>query len=167
MKKIWYYSTLLGKIGIAEENHEITDLIFESQEIKNKKHLKESIAEEETELLKKAAVQLHEYLTGRRREFDLPLNPAGTAFQKKDWKALQTIPYGQTVSYGEIAKQIGCPKGARAVGLANNRNPIPVFIPCHRVIGADGRLVGYGGGIDKKVKLLEIEGIGVKDGKME
>lgn len=156
MKKIFYYGTLLGKIGIAEEKGQITNLVFENESIN------ENVENEETDVLKEAISQLNEYLLGERKDFKLPLNPAGTDFQKKDWQALQQIPYGRTVSYGEIAEKIGCPKGARAVGLANNKNPIPIFIPCHRVIGADGSLVGYGAGIDKKIKLLEIEGIEVK-----
>nr|WP_312652352.1 methylated-DNA--[protein]-cysteine S-methyltransferase [Aminipila sp.] len=153
MKYIYYYDTVLGKIGIAEENGQITNLIFESEKINA------NIILQETKILKIAFRQLEEYLQGSREVFELQLNPSGTEFQKKDWLALQQIPYGKTVSYGDIAKQIGCPKGARAVGLANNKNPIPIFIPCHRVIGASGNLVGYGGGIDKKIKLLEIEGI--------
>lgn len=153
MKYIYYYDTSLGKIGIAEENDHITNLVFQHEEID------ENIILEETRLIKKAAEQLEEYLQGTRQFFEIPLNPRGTEFQKKDWDALQQIPYGKTVSYGYIAREIGCPKGARAVGLANNRNPIPIFIPCHRVIGTNGKLVGYGGGIDKKIKLLQIEGI--------
>lgn len=153
MKYIYYYDTVLGKIGIAEENGEITNLIFESEKINA------HVILQETKILKIAFRQLEEYLQGSREVFELQLNPSGTEFQKKDWLALQQIPYGKTVSYGDIAKQIGCPKGARAVGLANNKNPIPIFIPCHRVIGSSGNLVGYGGGIDKKIKLLEIEGI--------
>lgn len=156
MKYIYYYNTSLGKIGIAEENNQITNLVFQGEEIEE---INEQIFLEETSLIKKAAEQLEEYLQGTRKVFELPLNPSGTEFQKKDWNALQQIPYGKTISYGQIAERIGCPKGARAVGLANNRNPIPIFIPCHRVIGANGKLVGYGGGIDKKIKLLQIEDI--------
>lgn len=110
-----------------------------------------------TELIEKVSDQLKEYLTGERKTFDLPLRPEGTEFQKKVWDALTAIPYGETRSYQEIAVQIGNPKACRAVGMANNRNPIPVIIPCHRVIGANKSLVGYGGGLDIKVKLLEME----------
>jgi methylated-DNA-[protein]-cysteine S-methyltransferase len=112
---------------------------------------------EETETLKKAAVQLMEYLRGKRTVFDVPLAPEGTAFQKQVWDALVKIPYGETSSYGKLAKDIGKPGAARAVGMANNRNPIPVIIPCHRVIGADGSLTGYGGGLPMKEKLLALE----------
>ena len=108
-------------------------------------------------LLKKAAKQLTEYFAGKRREFDLPLDFTGTGFQKKVWAALLTIPYGETRSYGEIAKQIGNPKACRAVGMANNRNPIAIICPCHRVIGADGSLVGFGGGLPAKQFLLDLE----------
>jgi methylated-DNA-[protein]-cysteine S-methyltransferase len=101
--------------------------------------------------------QLAEYFAGRRTEFDLPLSPAGTAFQREVWAALQTIPYGQVRSYGEIAAQIGRPGASRAVGLANGRNPIAVIVPCHRVIGASGALTGYGGGLRRKRLLLDLE----------
>lgn len=115
------------------------------------------LKEPETELLKKAGDQLTEYFQGKRKVFDLPLKPAGTEFQKKVWSALCTIPYGQTRSYGEIAAQIGSPKACRAVGGANNKNPIMIFIPCHRVIGADGSLVGFGGGLYAKKYMLDLE----------
>jgi len=104
-----------------------------------------------------AAAQLEEYFDGERREFDLPLDPSGTPFQMAVWKELLAIPYGETRSYKQIAENIGSPKAFRAVGLANNRNPISIIIPCHRVIGSDGSLVGYGGGLDMKQKLLELE----------
>jgi methylated-DNA-[protein]-cysteine S-methyltransferase len=101
--------------------------------------------------------QLDEYFTGRRTTFDLPLAPHGTAFQRTVWQALLDIPYGATVSYGELADRIGRPTAARAVGLANGKNPIGVIIPCHRVIGSTGALTGYGGGIDRKRRLLTFE----------
>lgn len=104
-----------------------------------------------------AREQLAAYFDGRLREFDLPLAPRGTPFQQRVWEALRQIPYGQTLSYGELARRIGHPAGARAVGLANGRNPVSIIVPCHRVIGADGRLVGYGGGLDCKQALLEFE----------
>jgi methylated-DNA-[protein]-cysteine S-methyltransferase len=105
-----------------------------------------------------ARQQLAEYFAGARRVFDLPLAPAGTPFQQRVWRALLEIPYGRTVSYGELARAIGSPGAARAVGLANNRNPIAIVIPCHRVIGADGSLTGYGGGLHVKEHLLALEG---------
>jgi methylated-DNA-[protein]-cysteine S-methyltransferase len=103
------------------------------------------------------AKQLREYFAGRRRDFDFPLDVRGTDFQKKVWKALRSIPFGRTVSYGDIAKKIGNPKAMRAVGLANGKNPVAVVVPCHRVIGADGSLTGYGGGLERKKILLDLE----------
>ncbi len=101
--------------------------------------------------------QLEKYFTGKLFNFDLPLAPGGTEFQQQVWDALYKIPYGETRSYKQMAESIGKPKAYRAVGGANNRNPIPIIIPCHRVIGADASLVGYGGGLDKKVWLLQHE----------
>ena len=101
--------------------------------------------------------QLADYFAGRRTDFDLPLSPAGTEFQRKVWAGLLAIPYGQTVSYGELAGRIGRPAASRAVGLANGKNPIAIVVPCHRVIGADGSLTGYGGGLDRKRFLLALE----------
>jgi len=108
-------------------------------------------------LLLKALSELREYFAGERREFDIPLAPEGTEFQQKVWKALEEIPYGETRSYGEIAQEVGSPRAARAVGLANNKNPIPIMIPCHRVIGADGSMTGYAGGVENKQFLLKLE----------
>ena len=104
-----------------------------------------------------AVDQLGGYFAGERIDFDLELSMAGTEFQRRVWRALTTIPYGETRSYGEIADQIGAPSAARAVGLANGRNPIAIIVPCHRVIGASGSLTGYGGGLDRKRSLLELE----------
>ena len=112
---------------------------------------------DETPLLLEAERQLREYFSGSRREFDLTLAPEGTAFQLAVWQALREIPYGEVRSYGALASAVGKPRAGRAVGMANHRNPLPVFIPCHRVIGADGSLTGYGGGLDKKRFLLALE----------
>ncbi len=104
-----------------------------------------------------ARMQLTEYFAGERSAFDLPLAPEGTSFQRKVWSALCEIPYGETISYGELARRIGQPTAARAVGLANGSNPLPIVVPCHRVIGADGSLTGFGGGIERKRWLLTHE----------
>ncbi len=104
-----------------------------------------------------AARQLREYFAGKRQRFDLPLAPEGTAFQRGVWRRLREIPYGQTISYGELAKRVGNPKASRAVGAANGQNPIPIVIPCHRVIGANGKLTGFGGGLPVKEALLRLE----------
>lgn len=110
-----------------------------------------------TPLLCRTQTQLQEYFSGRRRNFTLPLAPKGTAFQCAVWRALQEIPYGQRRTYGQLAAQIGRPRACRAVGMANHCNPLPVIIPCHRVIGADGSLTGYAGGLERKAFLLALE----------
>ncbi len=104
-----------------------------------------------------AIAQLHEYFAGERQRFELPLAPRGTEFQRRVWRALTEIPYGKTTSYGELARRIGKPSASRAVGLANGANPLPIIVPCHRVIGADGSLTGFGGGLQIKRKLLALE----------
>ena len=101
--------------------------------------------------------QLTEYFAGTRREFDVPLLPQGTEFQRKVWTELQNIPYGATLSYGALAQKVGSPNASRAVGLANGRNPISIIVPCHRVVGANGKLTGYGGGLPRKAALLALE----------
>ena len=151
MKHAGFYETSLGRIAIAEENGKVTNLFFAGEAVPQESSW------EETETLKKAAAQLMEYLGGQRKAFDLPLAPAGTPFQQRVWEALAAIPYGETRSYGKLAEQVGNPKASRAVGMANNRNPIPVIIPCHRVIGANGSLMGYGGGLPLKERLLALE----------
>ena len=151
MKHVWMYDTVLGQVAIAEESGRVTNLFFPEE------YIPLELQRKETDALKKAAEQLREYLQGKRTVFDVPLAPEGTAFQKQVWEALIKIPYGETSSYGKLAQDIGRPGAARAVGMANNRNPIPVIIPCHRVIGADGSLVGYGGGLPIKEKLLALE----------
>ena len=108
-------------------------------------------------VLRNAVEQLKSYFAGELRDFDLPLTPRGTPFQLGVWRALREIPYGETISYGELARRIGNPKGSRAVGLANGSNPIAIVVPCHRVIGSNGKLTGYGGGLCNKEILLSIE----------
>ena len=110
-----------------------------------------------TPLLEEGRRQLEEYLAGARRAFSLLLAPQGTPFQLRVWRALEAIPYGETHSYRDIAQAVGCPRGFRAVGMANHKNPIPILIPCHRVVGADGGLTGYAGGLGLKARLLALE----------
>lgn len=117
----------------------------------------ETFGEPDGTAFTEAARQLEEYFAGRRTSFDLPLAPRGTAFQLEVWQALREIPYGETASYGELADRIGQPKAVRAVGAANGRNPISIVVPCHRVIGAGGALTGYGGGIERKRYLIDLE----------
>lgn len=149
MACVFYEETALGLLGIEEENGAVTHIYFG-------KHPAEA-EEKKTSLIEQAFFQLGEYFSGMRRVFDLPLAPKGTEFQKRVWTALIQIPYGQLRTYRQIAECVHNEKACRAVGLANNRNPIPIIIPCHRVVGSNGRLVGYAGGLDIKKKLLNIE----------
>ena len=123
----------------------------------NAPHLPPDAIAQETPLLQQAAAQLTEYFTGHRRHFTLPLDEHGTPFQLRVWAALRQIPYGVTRSYKQLAAAVGSPQAFRAVGMANNRNPISIITPCHRVIGSDGALVGYAGGVDIKRSLLDME----------
>jgi len=138
----------VGTLWLVSDGEALTGVYFHAMAGEPGHHLP---------LHKAAEEQLREYFAGRRKRFSLPLHPSGTAFQRLVWKALETIPYGETRSYGEIAAAVGNPKASRAVGMANNRNPISIIVPCHRVIGSTGKLVGYGGGLEKKEFLLELE----------
>lgn len=109
--------------------------------------------------LKRATAQLAEYFAGKRRKFDVALDPAGTDYQKAVWRAISGVPFGQTISYGELARRAGFPEGARAAGAATGRNPIGIIVPCHRIMGANGSLTGYAGGLNKKRALLALEGV--------
>jgi len=151
MKYVYYYDYTILKIGIAEDDDAICRIFFESE------NEPEDYKKTETPLIKIAALRIGEYIKGKRKRFDLPVKMDGTEFQLTVWKALQEIPYGETRSYAQIAEMTGNPKSSRAVGMANNRNPIPIIIPCHRVIGSDGDLTGYAGGLEIKKKLLELE----------
>ena len=153
MKYIKYVDFKLGKIGIVEENGKIVKILFINENNKNM----ECFIEKDTNLLLEAKKQLEEYFEGKRREFDLPIKQEGTDFQKKVWKALCEIPYGETRTYKEVAKMVGNEKASRAVGMANNKNNIPIIVPCHRVIGSNGKLVGYALGLDVKKYLLDLE----------
>lgn len=144
------FDTDYGKMGLAEEDGAIVRLYLPNEPTPR-------IAEHETALLADGKRQLLEYFQGARRAFDLPLAASGTAFRERVWAALRGIPYGETITYGELAVRVGRPKAARAVGQANHHNPIPILIPCHRVVGADGALTGYGGGVELKRALLALE----------
>jgi methylated-DNA-[protein]-cysteine S-methyltransferase len=151
MESAYIYKTPAGKIMIVVREDTVTRLYFEKQ------IQAQGILVKETSLHKEAIKQLEEYFTKKRKTFDLPLDIKGTEFQKKVWNALLKIPYGQTKSYKEIAKTVGNEKASRAVGMANNRNKLPILIPCHRVIGTDGKLVGFGSGLEIKKILLDLE----------
>ena len=145
------YETVLGSVTLVEEDGALLAI--------STHHVYEGISQE-TDLIKEAHQQLSEYLKGERKSFDLPLRMKGTDFQQRVWNALLDIPYGETRSYKQIAEAIGNPKAVRAVGMANNRNPLLIVVPCHRVIGVNGKLVGYGAGIEKKEFLLRLESRG-------
>jgi methylated-DNA-[protein]-cysteine S-methyltransferase len=159
MKNAYIYETTIGKILIAEDEQGITELSLTAELESDDK--KEQFASEyvllETMLIKEAAKQITEYLDGTRKEFTVKLNPKGTEFQRKVWEALCAIPYGETRSYKQIAEAVGNAKASRAIGMANHNNPIMCIIPCHRVIGANGSLVGYAGGLPVKEHLLNLE----------
>lgn len=150
MRYVSRLTTPVGEIRLAEEDGALVALRLPGEaapegEIR------------ETPLLLEAAAQILAYFDGKRASFDLPLRPDGTAFRRAVWGALQKIPAGETRSYGDIARAVGKPGAARAVGSANHANPLPILIPCHRVIGANGTMVGYGGGLPLKEKLLALE----------
>lgn len=149
MKSYFYYESPIETLTLTSEGENLIGLDFGKVQIEGK--------EEKTKVIQDAIDQLEEYFQGKRKHFDLPLKFYGTEFQKKCWNALITIPYGETRSYKDISEIVNCPKGYRAVGLANNKNPIAIIAPCHRVIGSDGKLVGFGGGLDKKEFLLNLE----------
>ncbi len=149
-----YLDTPIGELLLAGENEALTMIGFPKGSMRRDPE-PDWIFNEKP--LATARQQLTEYFAGTRREFDLPVALSGTEFQVSVLEALQKIPYGETVSYGEIAKRIGRPKAVRAVGAANGRNPIPIVVPCHRVIGSSGDLTGFGGGLDTKEALLRLE----------
>jgi methylated-DNA-[protein]-cysteine S-methyltransferase len=158
-QRTYSYKTMLSPVGrlkLIASDRGLAAILWENDDpkrvrlgplVENKKH----------PLLLEAERQLNDYFAGRRKKFSLQFDAVGTAFQKDVWRALSTIPFGETRSYGEIAKQIGRPQAARAVGAANGRNPISIIVPCHRVIGSNGKLTGFAGGLESKAFLLKAE----------
>jgi methylated-DNA-[protein]-cysteine S-methyltransferase len=144
-----YYDSTIGTIEIAGTSSAITSLNF----VKERREGVESCS-----IVDEAVRQVAEYFAGSRREFDVPFALSGTDFQRRVWQQLLTVPYGQTATYQEVATALGNPKAVRAVGAANGRNPISIIVPCHRIVGSDGRLVGYGGDLWRKEWLLSHEG---------
>ncbi|MCI5107739.1 MAG: methylated-DNA--[protein]-cysteine S-methyltransferase [Pseudomonadales bacterium] len=149
-----YMETPIGKLLLAGDGDKLTLLGFPGGSMA-RRH--EPDWKQDPAPFAEVRQQLEQYFAGQRQQFDLPLAPAGTEFQQRVWSALQEIPFGETWSYGELARHIGKPKASRAVGAANGLNPIPVIIPCHRVIGASGKLTGFGGGLETKRYLLDLE----------
>jgi len=150
MGNIYFYQYPIGTVGIAEDSGGVCRVCFGQ-------HTPIGYAVKETPLISKAALQLYEYFDGKRAEFELPFSHRGTDFQHLVWNALTKIPLGETRSYRDIAEVVGNPRAYRAVGMANNKNPLAIFIPCHRVIGHDGGLGGYAGGLAVKQYLLDLE----------
>lgn len=144
------YAMPLGRLTIAANDKGITQILFGDVPL--------DLPRRPSALTNTAATQLQEYFAGKRRVFTVDLDPQGSEFQLRVWRELSKIPYGQTRTYADIAEAIGNPKAYRAVGMANNKNPLPIVLPCHRVIGTNGKLVGYAGGIKIKRYLLELEG---------
>ena len=149
---IQYRTTMKSPVGtlyLAGDDQTLMELLFSKKQKEGK---------EDDRPFREAIRQLEAYFAGERKRFDLRLEPEGTPFQKSVWMALRGIPYGRTESYGELAQRIGNPRACRAVGAANGKNPISIIVPCHRVIGGNGTLTGFGGGLDVKEKLLRLEG---------
>jgi methylated-DNA-[protein]-cysteine S-methyltransferase len=160
IEMVTYYSYMdspLGTLMLVSDGRSLTGLYMMGHE---GAHGPGSswLHQDEAAPFAEARQQLAEYFAGLRKQFDLPLDMEGTDFQREVWWALREIPFGETISYGELARRVGRPQGAQAVGAANGRNPISIIVPCHRVIGADGSLVGYGGGLPRKELLLRLEG---------
>jgi O-6-methylguanine DNA methyltransferase len=158
--EIRYYTQFessLGRLGIAVSDKGLVVLEFDAGQFPRQKNktLAWQFSPAKTQFY---TDQLQQYFAGTRRQFTCPLDLRGTPFQLKCWRALLDIPYGETRTYADIARAVGCPHGYRAVGLANNRNPVAIVVPCHRVIASDGTLCGYGGGLEVKRRLLELEG---------
>jgi len=151
-----YVDSPVGRLLLCSDGVALTGLYMDVPG-HTPRSLEQGVENAAAEPLRDAARQLGEYFAGDRREFDLALRLEGTDFQRRVWKVLTEIPYGETWSYGQLAKRIDNPKGFRAVGLANGRNPISILVPCHRVIGANGSLTGYGGGVERKQWLLAHE----------
>jgi methylated-DNA-[protein]-cysteine S-methyltransferase len=151
------YSTIVGDLTISEENRIIIGIRFGKTPFSNKYDICTKYEKLETEYIKQAYLEIAEYLNGKRQLFDFKFKFEGTSFQKTVWKALLQIPFGETRSYKDVANFIEKPLACRAVGLANNKNPMCIVVPCHRVIGNNGKILGYAGGIEVKQKLLKIE----------
>ena len=150
--------TPIGVLTLIASDRGLTNVVFEEENGPDAPMRSEvPAADTDDEILAAAVSQLEEYFAGTRREFDLPLDLEGTEFQRQAWRGLADVPYGETTTYGEQAERIGRPGAFRAVGAANGQNPVPIILPCHRIIGADGSLTGFGGGLALKQQLLDHE----------
>ena len=149
----------IGNLKLVASDKGLVAVLWQNDR-PSRTRLAELVEDDQHPVLLKAERQLGEYFAGKRKEFSLPLDMRGTPFQKNVWEALLGIPFGETRSYGQLAKQLGNPNATRAVGAANGRNPLPIIVPCHRVIGSSGSLTGFGGGLETKAQLLSLEGGG-------
>jgi methylated-DNA-[protein]-cysteine S-methyltransferase len=147
----------VGPLRLVSDGDHLTGVFFSEHRHAPERSGTQVDLQEAPEVLRRAVQQLGEYFEGRRTDFDLPLGASGTPFQQRVWDLLRQIPYGRTRSYGQLAAELGQPGASRAVGLANGRNPLSIVVPCHRVVGADGSLTGYGGGAERKRHLLDLE----------
>ncbi|MGD8149202.1 methylated-DNA--[protein]-cysteine S-methyltransferase [Ornithinimicrobium sp. Y1694] len=147
----------VGPLRLTTDGDHLTGVYFAEHRHAPEDLGAEVSAQQAPQVLRDAAAQLAEYFAGEREDFDLPLASAGTDFQERVWAHLRAIPYGQTWSYGQLASALGQPNASRAVGLANGKNPISIVVPCHRVVGSDGSITGYGGGVERKQRLLDLE----------
>lgn len=158
---MYYYKYMpspVGKLTLISGDNQLTAVLWENDR-PNRVQATPDLENNTHPVLLEAEKQLQEYFDGQRNQFDLPLNPIGTDFQKEVWRVLASIPYGSTLSYADIARKLGNLKAVRAVGAANGRNPLSIIVPCHRVIGTDGKLTGFAGGLEAKAWLLSREGI--------
>ena len=153
-----FFTSPLGLLLLTSNGAALTGLYFQKEGKENYGLNEDSVETADLPIFEQTTEQLRLYFSGRLKQFDIPLMMKGSDFQRKVWEALKQIEFGSTESYGELARRIGNPAASRAVGLANGKNPISIIVPCHRVIGANGTLTGYGGGIDNKRFLLELEG---------
>lgn len=149
-------SSPVGKLKLIADGDGLAAILWENDK-PNRVRIKADIEDNDNPVLLETEKQLNEYFAGKREVFSVPLRPVGTEFQNKVWQALTTIPFGETRSYRQIAEQVTSPRGVRAVGAANGKNPISIIVPCHRVIGASGELTGFAGGLDVKARLLQME----------
>ena len=149
-------ASTVGRLKIVSDEHALVAVLWENER-ENRVRLGAMTSDAGHALLIEAERQLDEYFSSRRTEFDLPLQPRGTEFQRKVWQALRRIPFGAIRNYAELARELGVPGGARAVGAANGKNPLAIVVPCHRVLGMDGSLTGFAGGLGIKAKLLDFE----------
>ncbi len=152
-----YYQSPIGILRIEVYDALVHEIYFMDKENKKKDNSESTLSKNDTKVLKKCLQELDEYFDGKRKDFDFPFQQSGTEFQQKVWNELMNIPYGRTISYLQLSQKIGKAKAIRAVGTANGRNNLPIVVPCHRVIGSNGSLTGYGGGLWRKQWLLEHE----------